>query len=402
MKAKTSTIMGQLAGLVLGTSFALSAFAGTPNFTAQQTFAIGSAPTWGTSADLNGDGMADLIVTNWNDGTVSILMNTAAPGDSVPNYAPQQILDVGAAPTFVTTADLNGDGKPDLIILSYNTGTMTVFINDTAPNATQASFEPAQTFAVGDFPEMVRAADINGDGVPDLVVSDYGDYAIAVLLNTTATNATAVSFALTQTIPVMGGPYAMQVLDLNGDGRPDIVVTEMDGQAVSILLNTTVAAPADTATVSFAPQQDYPVGADPTSVVVVDLNGDALPDLAVTNEGDNTLSVLFNSGSAGAPDFAAQQVIAVGNAPVKVMAVDVDNDGSPDLLVLNFDDADVMALMNSTTPSASALAFSPQYLAVGDQPVTLMTMDQNGDGKPDVTTVNSGDNTVSVLLNQSY
>jgi trimeric autotransporter adhesin len=84
----------------------------TASFAAQQPFATGSGPAAEAVADINGDGKADLIVVNQNDGTVSVLLNTTAPGAITPSFATQQTFAVGANPQSIAVADVNGDGKP--------------------------------------------------------------------------------------------------------------------------------------------------------------------------------------------------------------------------------------------------------------------------------------------------
>ena len=86
----------------------------------------------------------------------------------------------------MAAADVNGDGKPDLIVTNYYSNTVSVLLNTTAPGATTASFAAQTTFATGIHPRSVAVADVNGDGKPDLIVANVGSNTVSVLLNTTA------------------------------------------------------------------------------------------------------------------------------------------------------------------------------------------------------------------------
>src|SRR5208337_27935 len=90
-----------------------------------------------------------------------------------------------------------------------------VLLNTTAPGAATPSFATQQTFATGNFPESVTAADVNGDGLPDLIVSNFNDNTVSVLLNTTAPGATTPSFATQQTFAVGSHPFAVTPSDVN-------------------------------------------------------------------------------------------------------------------------------------------------------------------------------------------
>ena len=183
--------------LLLGGGGAARSF--TPRFAAQHTFATGNFPNSLTAADVNGDGKPDLIVANEIDNTVSVLLNTIAPGAITPSFAAQHTFATGNAPASVTAADVNGDGKPDLIVANAVDNTVSVLLNTTAPGAATSSFAAQQTFAVGNAPNSVTAADVNGDGKPDLIVANANDNTVSVLLNTTAPGATTPSFAAQQT-----------------------------------------------------------------------------------------------------------------------------------------------------------------------------------------------------------
>ncbi len=284
-----------------------------------------------TAADVNGDGKPDLIVANFGDNTVSVLLNTTAPGATTSSFATQQTFAAGNDPISVTAADVNGDGKPDLIVAN-EAGAVSVLLNTTAPGAATPSFATRQTFAVGGEPVSVTAADVNGDGKPDLIVANEVG-AVSVLLNTTPAPTTtfdANSFATQQTFATGSEPFSVTAADVNGDGQPDLIVANYNSNTVAVLLNTT--APG-AATPSFATQQTFATGGEPISVTAADINGDGKPDLIVANYGSNgagnTVSVLLNTTAPGAttPSFASQQTFTTGSSPISVTVADVNGDG---------------------------------------------------------------------------
>ena len=365
----------------------------TPSFAAAQTFATGRKPVSVITADLNGDGVPDLIAANQNDDTVSVMLNTTAPGAGTPSFAAQQTFATGSDPFAVTTADLTGDGKRDLIVANFLDNTVSVLLNTTAPGATTPSFATQQVFAVGDSPIYVTAADVNGDGKPDLIVANLDDNTVSVLLNTTAPGATTASFATQQIFATGNEPRSVTAADVNGDGRPDLIVANKDDNTVSVLLNTT--APGAT-TPSFATQQTFATGGEPISVKAGDVNGDGRPDLIVANSDDDTVSVLLNTTAPGAttPSFATQQTFDTGDEPFPVTAADVNGDGKPDLIVANLRRRHGLGAAQHHRPWRRRPSFATQQtFATGFNPASVTVADVNGDGKPDLIVTNQTENT---------
>jgi len=268
-----------------------------PTFATQQAFATGATPFSIASADFNADGNLDLIVANGTANNVSVLLNTTAPGAATPTFATQQTFATGLNPKAVSIADINGDGLLDIIVANAGDNTVSVLFNTTTPGALAASFAAQQSFVTGSSPSGISVADVNGDGKLDLIVANNGAGNVSVLLNTTTPGAAAASFAAQQTFATGTNPIAISAADINGDGEPDLIVANNGSGNVSVLLNTTT--PGAT-TPSFAAQQAFATGANPTSVAVADLNGDGMLDLAVANDASGTSSVLFNIAVAGA------------------------------------------------------------------------------------------------------
>src|SRR5207249_190534 len=225
---------------------------------ANQAFASGTTPLYVTVGDLNGDGKLDLVVANQTSNTVSVLLNTTASGAAIPSFAAKQDFATGTTPVSVTVGDVNLDGKLDLAVANFGASTVSVLLNTTAPGAAIPSFAAKQDFATGANPLSVTVGDLNGDGKLDLAVANQGSTTVSVLLNTTAPGAAIPSFAPKQDFATGAGPPSVTVGVLLRDALPILAVANLGASTVSVLLNTT--APG-AATPSFAPKQDFATGA---------------------------------------------------------------------------------------------------------------------------------------------
>jgi hypothetical protein len=207
--------------------------AAAANFT-RQSFAGNSLPVDVAFADLNGDGRPDLVIANQHANNLSVLLNTTAPGAASASFAARQDFATAGNPFALTTPDINGDGRPDLVATNINLDTVSILLNTTAPGATTVAFTTQQSLAAPSEPFAVAASDLDGDGRPDLIMGGFG--CCYVLLNTTAPGAAAAGFAPLQGFG--GGGAFLAVGDVNSDGKPDLVAPSVStANTVGVLIN---------------------------------------------------------------------------------------------------------------------------------------------------------------------
>ncbi len=332
------------------------------------TFATGPVPLAVVAADVNGDGKPDLVVANSNGNTVSVLL-----GNGNGTFHAQETLLAGAKPVALAVADVSGDSKPDIVVANDLSNTLSVLLGNG-----NGTFQAQQTFATGKGPTSVAVGDVNGDGKPDIVVANYNGNTVSVLLGNG--NGT---FQAQQTFATGTYPVAVKFADVNGDGKPDIVVANNLSSTVSVLLGN--------GNGTFQAQQTFPCGAYPQSLAIGDVNGDGKADLALTNNSSGTVSVLLGNGNG---TFQASRFFATNLGTNSVELGDVNGDGKPDLVVANFGNNTVSVLLGNGNGTFQA----QQMFAAGFGPSAVALGDVNGDGKLDLAIADEDSDTVNVLL----
>lgn len=303
---------------------------GTFQAVATTSAGSGSQPYSLVVADVNADGKLDVLTANYGTNSVGVLLGN---GNSTFAAAVAYSTGSGSQPFDLAVADVNGDGRPDII--SANTFTFSVGVLLGNGNGTFAAMVPYTTGS--NSPTKVAVGDVNADGKPDIVAAVSG--AVGVLLGNGNGTFQAIS-----TIALSNSPRKLALADVNGDGRLDIVtVSDRGSGSTSVLLST--------GNGTFAQAVTYATGSNSFSngVAVADVSGDGKPDLITANPGNYTTGVLKNNGNG---TFAAVQSFSVGTsipAPYEVVAADVSGDGKADIITANVSTNTVSVLLNTAT-----------------------------------------------------
>jgi hypothetical protein len=361
-------------------------------------------------ADLDGDGRPDIALLGV--GFVSIFRNTGsngAPLDAA-TFAPRVDLPLPAGSGDnaykLHVADLDGDGRLDLMICEIYGNTVSVFHNIASPGSiTINSFEPIFSLPAGGDCRFATAADLDGDGRLDIVALNYGDSTISILKNIgTSGSLTTNSFAPPMTFACPGGPYEATIADLDGDGRPDITVVNYDNSMVSIFQNQ-ISNGLFTAN-SFAPHVDLAAGANPDAITVADLDGDGKTDLVTGSTQGSFVSVHRNVSSSGlltTNSFSPRVDFPTPGWTHGVAIADFDGDGKPDISAVGELSSFMSIFQNNSTLGsfASSSLDSRVDFGTGWNAWGVAAGDLNGDGRPDIIFCNYYDSTITIYQNKS-
>lgn len=264
------------------------------------------------AADLDGDGLADIVVANGISQKVNVYF--AQPGNSIgwANFTTGAGYFVGAAPEAVTLADVNGDGHPDIVTANAGDASVSVLLNKG-----DGTFGPARKFKTIVDPIHVALADLDGDGHLDIVTVDQSGNAVSVLMGKGDGTFSPHKEYATGLMPA-----GLAIGDLDGDGKPDIVVANTTDGTVSLL--------AGVGDGTFKPKTDLTTAAGPISIGLADSTGAGALHSVITASQDGTISVLVGDGHGA---FAGHVDYKMGD-PVNTMAVaDMNGDGLSDVVV---------------------------------------------------------------------
>jgi hypothetical protein len=339
------------------------------SFAAQLTQATGKGPYAPAIADVNADGRADVVVSHYLDNTLGAYLATGPGTFNAPIKRA-----TSAGPRDLLSADFNGDGWPDVAVNAPSAAVVTV-----CGGAGDGTFT-VSNLASGNSLYGIVGGDFNGDGNIDLVVASYAGNAFYYHRgNGDGTFAAGAShFAWS--------PTGLATGDWNQDGRLDLAV--IDGPDNLVLIHS------GNGDGTFLLTYTYAIGRVSTNVAAADFNNDVKVDLAVPAAGEGAVAILFGFGNG----FKPMVKVALAGLPSTPATADFNLDGMADLAVTAGNgDAFVSVLISNGDGTFRA----PIKLATAAGGTGIATGDLNGDGRPDIVTTNYQANTISILLNTS-
>ena len=336
-----------------------------PTLLPKVALAANEAPYQVAVGDINGDGHLDIAASS-DAGTdfVSVWLNSGNgtfPTRSNPSLGPTQ--------TGCSIADVNGDGKGDLVIALQEAVSAGVLLG-----AANGTFTAGAGAGLLSYPSYLTAGDFNGDARPDFAVVDT-DVVSVLLTNGDGSLGTRTDYAALGGFKVIAG-------DFNADAKADLAVTLPSTNEVAVYMNM--------GNGTFLAPVAYAVGPNPAGLFAADLNGDGKGDLAVASFDASVVSVLLNNGNG---TFAPKVDYPVGQGPYDVVAGDIDEDGAPELVSTNVLGHSVSLMVNLGNGT-----FAPAVDFAGTEGAsTIAAGDLNGDTQPDFVVSNANTSEVYIF-----
>ncbi len=321
-----------------------------------------------SSGDFNGDGITDLIVTTADANSVSLLTGQAGGRFA----APVRLAIPGiTSPRGIAVAEVNGDGKADLLITGYDSNALTVLLGDGRNGFTRA----ASWFGPFVQPQGVAVADFNRDGRADVVVAADGTAGLVVQYGNGSTDV----FATGKVVAGSHNFNVVSVADVNADGWPDAIAASTRNSEVSVFFGGAS---------GLTLNRSYATGSSPRGITLADVNIDGVLDVITADYASSTVSVLLGKKSAPGTFDAAIQV-AANSGSRAVAAADFNLDGRVDLATGNQNAAFTTVLTNSTIVPTTGFSFHTTLLGTPSSVAgsnAVFAADFNRDGKLDLLT----------------
>jgi hypothetical protein len=343
------------------------------------TFNRYDAPTIGApraivSADFNRDGFPDVALGGTARASIGIMFHHGfEEGDEGQRFKPVREIVVGGGPFELVAADVNRDGLVDIVVANADLHAVTVLLND----ATHEFRTVLQT-PVSDNPRGLAVADFNRDGIPDIVVTKYMGSTIEVLFG--AGNGT---FPTRRSHSAPASSQGIAAADFNHDGWMDAVVVSVTGIVSLYTMNA-----------AGATREDMSRGHGWNVVTTGDFDRNGEIDVAYASTASSVVEVMYRHPNGSRTWNGDPMPVAA--SPRGIETADMNQDGTLDLVVAGRSASMATLLLRN---GAAGHAYSRHDIAAGTGARDVTLVDFTGDGKIDMLTANEYGSSVSLLSN---
>ncbi|ADR23124.1 hypothetical protein MATR_30270 [Marivirga tractuosa] len=344
-----------------------------------------------TLSDLDGDGKNDIIGANSKSNSATILRNLSTPSNL---SFDQRNIGIGAPTLNITAGDLNGDGKPDVVFSEAGDGNRLIILgNNSSPGSLNFSI---QTITLeGSSTKRVVIKDLDLDGKPDLVVSDQVNNRILIIKNTSSAGTLSFSPEIIElTVENAVSTAGLDVEDLNGDGKPEIITHQFQTDAGGFFIATNQSSPGN---FSFTDFNKYSTPGTLINLKVGDINQDNKPDIVATLFLSSSVAVFNNetTDTGNVPQFGSAQNLATDVRPWGLDFGDMDGDGIKDIVVATVGTDKTINILNND--GTGGLNYSKVSIPVTYINRNIKIGDIDGDSKPDIvfTSVDDDNNQIT-------
>ncbi|CAF2871850.1 unnamed protein product [Rotaria sp. Silwood2] len=354
---------------------------GNGTFIYYRSYSTGFTPAVMAVADFNNDNKLDIAVTNTQGYSISIFL-----GHGNGTFAQQMLYSTGSSsPFYIAVGDYNQDKNPDFVVANRESDCIGIFLGHG-----NGTFSNQITYSMpnGSSPNCIAVYDFNNDGILDLAVVNRGRNEISILLG--YGNGLFKNLA-TYSTGVGSIPYSIAIGDLNNDGSMDFAVVNQGSKNVGIFFGYGNGTFSSQTTLSTSSESIL------FMIVIADLNDDKILDIAVSHvdNGNGSISVLYGYGH-GKFTILMTYSIEISLYPSAFVICDFNNDSRVDLAIVKPNSASIIVMLrDKSTPFPTQTTFSTGYAS---SPASVTIGDFNNDDHLDIAVANSGTHNIGIFL----
>lgn len=355
---------------------------GNGEFASQKTYSTraDSSPISVATNDFNNDGRLDIVVANYRANNICIFLGH---GDGQFFLHRTYSTDAYSRPYSLIAGDLNNDGRSDIAVCNSGTDNLGIFYG-----YGDGQFSSQETYVTGNNsnPQGIAVGDFNNDSRLDIAVANHGADNVGIFLG--HGNGTLLPQNTIFT-GINSCPKTVVIVDLNRDGRLDIVVANYDANNLGVFLGY--------GNGSFSSQMTYFTGnnSGSFSLVIGDFNNDEQLDIGFTMQKISNVGIFFGYGN-GTFSRQMDSLSGASSIPASMSSGDFNKDGRVDIIVSNFGTNDVGIFLGYGNRQFSPL----RTFSTGNDsmPISVVAADFSNDGCLDVAVANYGTNSLGILL----